>query len=515
VTAEQPKQARLAELIAALSLATDLGMGQPMEQAINTCLLSVKAGRELGLSGTDLSDVYYLALLRFVGCTSDAYVSASEVGGDELALYSGIAPVLMGETSELMGFMLRQFAGDQRGLRYIAAALMDGTRGMKRSIEEHCEVAQMLVSRMGIRREVGAFVGHVFERWDGKGVPGALAGEAIPAPTRIVPVARDVDVFYRMGGWQLTAEVLRRRRGKAYDPEVADVFLDQAERWLTDAEEQSVWQAVLAAEPQPNAAVEAGRLDEVLSAFADFADLKSPFTTGHSPRVAELATAAAKAGGLGEREARDLSRAGLVHDLGKVGIPSGIWEKPKALSQTEWERVRLHPYLTERILSYSPALSSLAPLAGAHHERLDGSGYHRASAAEALSAPVRILAASDAYQAMTQARPYRPALDKPTRERELRQEVAAGRLDREAVNCVLAVAGHAAIPARRSLPAGLTEREVEVLRLISQGHSNASVARELTISAKTVGRHVENTYAKIGVSSRAAAALFAMEHRLI
>ena len=510
---------RLAELIAALSLATDLGMGQPMEQALHTCLLAVKVGRSLGLSESSLSDVYYLALLRFIGCTSDAHEAAAAVGGDEIANRAGLAQVLMADTPEFMGHLFRHYAEGQpplSRLRFLAGALAEGTAGAKRTIAEHCEVAQMLAARMGIRDEVGVYVGCVFERWDGKGLPGDLAGEEIPIAARIVAVSRDVDVFHRLGGWTLATEILRRRRGKAYDPAVTDAFLNEAEPWLAEMAEESAWDAVMTAEPGSPALVNTNNLDDVLSAFADFTDLKSPFSLAHSSQVAGLAEAAAKAMGLSDVEASNLRRAGLVHDLGKTGVPNGIWGKPKSLTLAEWERVRLHPYLTERILSYSSSLKSLASLAGGHHERLDGSGYHRGSTAAALPTSVRILGAADAYQAMSQSRPYRPALTMPERERELKAEVSAGRLDGDAVQAILAVAGHTGTPVRlRSWPSGLTDREIEVLRLISLGHSRGSVARELTISTKTAGRHIENIYGKIGVSNRAAAALFAMEHQLI
>jgi HD-GYP domain-containing protein (c-di-GMP phosphodiesterase class II) len=512
-------QVRLSELIAALSLATDLGMGQPMEQALNTCLLSVKAGRSLGLEGSQLSEVYYLALLRFIGCTADAHEEAASVGGDEIALRSGLAVVIMGETPEFMRYMLRNYAAGTPSLtrlRLLAAAMADGTKGARRTIAEHCEVAKMLVARMGINPAVGEDVGCVFERWDGKGLPGELAGDAIPLPARIVAVARDVDIFTRIGGPALVAEVLKKRRGKAYDPSVADGFLAEGEAWLKEAGQQPAWDAVIEAEPEPQFLVGESNIDGVLSTFADFADLKSPFTAGHSTHVGDLAAAAGRVAGLDRHDVDEMRRAGYVHDLGKTGIPNGIWDREGPLSQPEWERVRLHPYLTERILAYSPSLKSIAAIAGSHHERMDASGYHRGTTGTALAQTARLLAAADVYQAMGEPRPFRPALDARARERELLREAADGKLDREAVRAVLEAAGHVlAAPRRYTWPAGLTEREVEVLRLIIRGHSNRSVADELTISTKTVGRHIENIYGKIGVSSRATAALFAMEHGLL
>jgi HD-GYP domain-containing protein (c-di-GMP phosphodiesterase class II)/DNA-binding CsgD family transcriptional regulator len=272
---------------------------------------------------------------------------------------------------------------------------------------------------------------------------------------------------------------------------------------------------VLAAEPAPQLTVPETSLDAVLGAFADFADIKSPFTAGHSRGVAALAEQAARICGLPEREVIDVRHAALVHDLGRVGVPNGIWEHPGPLSEAAWERVRLHAYYSERMLHRSGPLQRLAPLAGAHHERLDGTGYHRGSVAAQLSTAQRILAAADCYQAMTQPRPHRPAMSAGSAASTLRNEVEAGRLDRDAAGAVLEAGGFGRVSTRRSWPAGLTDREVEVLRLICHGGSNRTVAAELSISPKTVGRHVENLYNKIGVSSRAAATLFASQHHLL
>jgi HD-GYP domain-containing protein (c-di-GMP phosphodiesterase class II) len=423
----------------------------------------------------------------------------------------------MGETSEFMQYMLRHFAESMAPitrLHLLTRAMAGGTRGVKRSIALHCEVAQILASRMGLRMPVGQAVGYVFERWDGRGLPGDLSGEAIPVTARIVSVARDVDVFHRLGGWDLVAQVLRRRRAKSYDPSVVDFFLDRGESWVAETMTGSPWEAALAAEPEPLVRITAPELDNVLRAFAEFADLKSPFTVGHSQGVARLAEGAARHAGLSESEVTDLRRAALVHDLGRTGIPNGIWDKPGALSALQWERVRLHPYLTERVLSHSAILQPLALLAGSHHERLDGAGYHRQATAPTLPFAARILAAADAYQAMGQERPHRPALNLDMAARELNAEAQRGRLDGEAVRAVLAAAGRRQ-PSRSSWPAGLTDREVEVLRLIAQGLSYRQVADRLTITPKTAEHHIEHIYNKIGVSARATAALFAMEHDLI
>jgi HD-GYP domain-containing protein (c-di-GMP phosphodiesterase class II) len=276
-----------------------------------------------------------------------------------------------------------------------------------------------------------------------------------------------------------------------------------------------VWAGVVDAEPEPHHEILEPDLDAVARAFADMADLKMSFTRGHSSAVAELAVAASLALTLKDAEVTILRRAALFHDLGRIGIPNGVWEKPGPLTLAEWEQVRLHPYHTERILNRAPALAPLAPTAGMHHERLDGSGYYRQIRAASLPMSARILAAADAYQAMTQARPHRQALAPEAAARELTGEAERGRLDGDATQAILQAAGHPAERSRRAWPAGLSDREVEVLRLIAAGSSYRDVARELVISPRTAAHHVQHIYDKIGISSRAAAAMFAMEHDLL
>jgi DNA-binding CsgD family transcriptional regulator len=249
-------------------------------------------------------------------------------------------------------------------------------------------------------------------------------------------------------------------------------------------------------------------------AVADFTDVKSPYTIGHSRGVADLAGEAARIWGLGGQAATLVRRAGLVHDLGRLGVPNTIWDKHGSLSHAETERVRLHPYLTERMLASSPALAPLAAVAVQHHERLDGSGYPRGLAGGAVSPEGRVLAAADFYHSRTEPRPHRLASTAEEAAAQLRAEARAGRLDDGAVTAVLAAAGHRATrrPAR---PAGLTTREVEVLRLVARGMSNREIAEHLVISRKTAGHHVEHIYAKTGTTNRALASLFAANHGLI
>ncbi len=308
--------------------------------------------------------------------------------------------------------------------------------------------------------------------------------------------------------------MVRARQGNQFDPELAQIVCDQSETILSGLDSIVTWNAVIDAEPALAIVLSGDHVDIALLAIANFVDLKSPFTLGHAGAVADLAADTGAQLGLSEGEIRTLRRAGLVHDLGRLGISNAIWDKPGPLGAGEWERVRLHPYLTERMLHQSPSLSPLGTIAVQHRERLDGSGYPQGLSGSAISRHARILGAADAYQAMREPRPYREARSAEDAASELRAEVRAGRFDGEVVEAVLGAAGHR-VARRREGPAGLTPREVEVLGLLARGLSNKQIARRLVISPKTVGNHIEHIYSKIGASSRARASLFAMQHGLL
>jgi HD-GYP domain-containing protein (c-di-GMP phosphodiesterase class II) len=271
---------------------------------------------------------------------------------------------------------------------------------------------------------------------------------------------------------------------------------------------------VIAAEPALAIVVSGERFDAALLAVANFVDLKSPYFLGHARAVSDLAGEAGARIGLAEPELRTLRRAGLVHDLGRLGVSNAVLDKRGPLSGGDWEHLRLQPYLTERMLRQSEALAPLAAIAVQHRERLDGSGHPRGLSGAGIAQPARLLGAADAYQAMRESRPHRPARSGEAAAGELRAEVKAGRLDAEAAEAVLGAAGHRA-SRRREGPAGLTQREVEVLRLLARGLSDKEIAELLVISPKTVANHVEHIYAKIDASTRAAAGLFAMRHGLL
>jgi HD-GYP domain-containing protein (c-di-GMP phosphodiesterase class II) len=506
---------RLPELIAALTLGIDLGMGQPTEHVLRSCLIAVRLGDRIDAPAGEREAAYYVALLAWVGCTSDADELARWFG-DDIAFRRAAYDVDLAGLP-LFGFMLRHVGVGRpawQRARLAASLVREGNRGADESMAAHCETAVMVAERLGLGTAVREPMGYLFARWDGKGTP-RLRGDEIPLAVRLVQLADLVESSRSADGAGAALAVARRRAGTQLDPALVSALERHADDVLAGLDGETTWDEVVTAEPHPGPPLAGPPLDEALSVVGDFADLKSPSFRGHSRGVAALASDAAPAFGLSPAEATDVRRAALVHDLGRTGIPNTIWDKPGPLTASEWERVRLHPYYTERALARPEALARLGVVAAAHHERLDGSGYHRTLAAASLSPAARLLAAADAYHAMTEPRPHRPALEPAAAAAELRAEVRAGRLAGDAAEAVLGAAGHRVHVRRRSAPAGLTQREVEVLVLLARGASNKEIARALVIAEKTASSHVQHIYAKLDVSSRAAASLCAMRFGLL
>jgi HD-GYP domain-containing protein (c-di-GMP phosphodiesterase class II) len=508
------EQVRAAEVIGALCLGTDLGMGLPFEHGLRSTLVAARLAESLGVDAETASQTYYACLLFHSGCTTDAHVTA-EIFGDSLTTHLG--PVVYGSRREVLTGIVRalpdpEVAAPARAIQ-IVRRLPKAAREQRPHLTAMCEVAQMLAEGVGLPSSVHGLLAHLTERWDGKGPLGRAQGEEISLAMRIVHVAVDATFQRLLGGDDHVVRVVRERAGHGFDPALAACLADDARRILALDDQASVWDEVLASEPRPWRALEGAAIERALGAMGSFADLISPYLAGHSAGVAELAAAAGQSCRLDRAELVVMSRAALVHDLGRVAVGANVWQKPGALSADEWEQVRLHPYHTERVLSRSRFLAALAPVAGAHHERLDRSGYHRGAAGVELALPARLLAAADAYHAMTEPRPHREALANERAAESLADEARAGRLDPDAVSAVIEAAGQH-VP-RLERPAGLSEREAEVVGLLARGLQTKQIARVLEISVKTADRHIQNAYAKIGVSTRAAATLFAMEHGLV
>lgn len=506
---------RLAELVAALSLAADLGLGQPPEHAIRSTLVALDLAAVLNVADEDRATTYWVTLLAWIGCTADSFELA-RLFGDDIELRARSYDIDFAGAAQL-AFLLRRAGSSGSPLHRAATSaklLASNGRSVVNALRSHCEVAGRLASRLGLGDEIDRCLGFTFARWDGRGHPRGVDGEAIPLPVRLLHLADVAVAHHRTGGAAQAIEAVRSRRGTQLQPELVDTFLPLAHQLLDRLDDVSGWDEIVAAEPTLHNTLDEDELDAVLQVMADFADLKSPWLLGHSRGVADLVAAAATVSGHPASEVRLARRAGLVHDIGRVGVPNTIWDKPGPLTQAEVERVRLHSYYTQRMLQHPPAIAEIGAIASGGHERLDGSGYHRAAGAVGVPSLSRLLGAADVFHAMGEDRPHRRALEPLDRVAELKAEARAGRLDPGAVDAVLQSAGHAR-RRRTTGPGGLTPREVEVLALAARGATNRAIGEALGISAKTAGSHIEHIYQKLGVSTRAGAALYAIQHGLV
>jgi HD-GYP domain-containing protein (c-di-GMP phosphodiesterase class II) len=498
----------LADVMAALSLATDLGLGQPAEHMQRSSRIALRLGRRFSLDADLLRRLRDVSLLTYVACP----VYGDDVAAtfaDDIAFRAGVPEVDLAGMPAMV-YMVRCAASSGSALqRARRVGRLMATRGQDvlAQMADHCAAAGVLARDLGLDDVVRVSIEQSYARWDGQGFP-SVSGEEIPLPARISHVAETAEVLHRTGGVDAAVEVARTRSGTHFDPAVVDALATDPDPLFADLD------GPLPDHPDPRPLTDR-ELDAVLAAIGDFCDLRCHTFAGHAHGTAELAAAAAAELQLPDATARLLRRAALVHDTGRSGVPASVWMKPGPLTTRETERMRMHAYLVERMFSRPEPLGRIGVLAAAHHERMDGSGYHRGLSGALIAAPARVLAAADAYHAMGQRRPHRPALDPDEAAAELRADADAGRLDPVAVDAVLAAAGHPTRRVRAGGPEGLTARETEVLALLAKGLINKQIARQLSISARTVGKHVEHVYAKLGVSSRAAAALHAMRDGLV
>ncbi|MGB9376223.1 MAG: HD domain-containing phosphohydrolase [Mycobacteriales bacterium] len=498
-----PKDVGLSGVIAALSVTSDLARGHPPGESMRACVLASELARRAGLEPNRQSDVFYASLMRFAGCAATSHESAAAFGGNDVVVRSRGDLIDATRPAEAMRFLAGLGTGVEK-IRVLARA-PHVPEIVKEAARADCEVGAELTQRLRLPSAVHGAVLCAFERFDGKGSPDGLAGDDVPEAARFAAAAFAAVMFDAVGGSELAVATVARWSGRALDPSVAALFLDSPTELLEISNPDDAWAAVVATEPEPHRMFrDEEHLDEALAGFGDAADLKTPYFQGHSRGVAELARAACT------DDAALAYRAGLVHDLGRVHVPTGVWERPGALGAEDWELVRLHPYHSARILARSPVLAPLAAIVSRHHERSDGTGYPAGVRASELDPIARLLAAADVWHALGERRPHRAAL----RPQEAARVMSRLPLDRDAVRSVLRAAE--APPVRfPALPVDLTERELDVLRLLANGLTKKQIAAELFISHSTVHTHTVHIYAKCNVSTRAGLAMFAMRHGLL
>jgi len=506
---------RRAEIVALLAAATALTVGQSPESLFDGTRMAVAMARRLGWPEAQVSTVYWYGLLRFAGCNAEAHDFSALIGDEvEFNRRLGRIDAQPRELVPLLVGMIRA-ANAGRSPLALAAAVAGGLLGSRQGANEmiagHCDVAQRLAIRLGFDEAVVAALGQFRERWDGKGSPRGIKGEALQPAVRLVLLCHDAATLAEAFGMDEAIELIGRRRGSAYDPKLVDFLLGPGRDLLEAPSAADRWRPVIDAEPGPAAVLNDDDVDEACAVMADFIDLKLLDAISHSRAVAGLADAAASTLGLPAEECRVLHRAALLHDLGYAGVPvrsrGGHGGHPPA-------EMKLHPFHGEEMVGRVAALRAVAGLLGRHHEACDGSGFYRGLNGAALSPAARLLAAAETYQTLAEGRFGGPTLDAAGAAAAFRAEITAGRIDPDAGRAVLAAAGHKVPAKRRDLLAGLTNRELEILRLVARGKSMKEVGAELGISPKTVDNHLQNLYPKIGVKTRAGATLFAIEHGL-
>lgn len=505
----------LAELLAAFSLATDLGLGQPMEHLLRSWQIAARLGRITGLPEDEQPALFHVAMLAWVGCVADAPEVAASFG-DDIAFRADSYDVDLGGMPGFGFFLTHAGLGRALPQRLLAAAMLVASGGGRvvRGIQGHCLTTATLSDQLGLEPSTAAALRQFFARWDGGGVPRGVGGDQLALTVRLFHLADVVEVHHRRGGVPAAVAVAQARRGSQFDPALVDAFCAAAAEVLPGEKDQYDAHELFEREPGLSARLTDAELDDALAALADFTDLRCPSRAGHSRGVADLARTAANLIGLSAADARTTYRAGLVHDIGLHGVPVTILDKGAALSATEQERLRASSYYTERVLARPAALARIGAIAGMARERMDGSGHHRGVSGPAIPLPGRILAAACAFHELVEPRGERAAMTVKQAAGSIRAEIAAGRLDQVAADAVLAAAG-AGSRRRVAGPAGLTAREVEVLALIARGAATGDVARELGITRKTAGTHIERIYAKTGASSRSTATLFALRNGML
>lgn len=418
----------MAEVLGALSHALDMTEGQPPGHCLRSCWIGMQVAAALELGPHECASLYYTLLLKDAGCSSNAARLWELYGGDDHLVKNDYKVVDSQSVVELGRFVLRH-AGAGAALRERFARVMNLVRHGEELATElvatRCERGAQIALQLGFSAAVADGVHALDEHWNGRGRPEGLSGERIPLNARIALLAQVVDVFHHGGGREAALREVRRRSGQWFDPAVVAAFEHVAadEGFWAALGDAGVGERVLGLEPARDlVTVDDDRLDALAQAFGQVVDAKSPYTYGHSARVAQLASAVADQLGIDATRVRWLRRGALLHDLGKLGVSNGILDKPGALDAAEWEKMRAHARYTEEILSRIGVFRELAQVAGAHHERLDGKGYPYGLAAGQISLETRIITVADIFDAITAARPYRGPVPLPEALRIMRSQ---------------------------------------------------------------------------------------------
>lgn len=508
---------RMAELAGALARAADTGTGLPPDTALRTCLLALGIARRMDATDDDLRDLYYSALLRHAGCSASSH-EEMQFAGDDLDMRNTLGLADAAKVSDVLPRVIKRLnrgKGVFTRVRWIASFMANGQKATPEAFRGRCEVATRFAIRLALGPRVERALAETYERFDGKGAPAHRKGDELSTASRMLAVAEVAASYYAVGGVAAARDVVATRSGGQLDPAYAEVFLAAADELVAPLAAPALWQPVLDAEPLPRLQIGPAKLRAVAELMADYADLKSTWTLGHSRGVAERARRAGESLGLPADELATLELAALLHDLGRVAISNAIWDKPGPLDKGERELVRAHTHHTERVLEQiGGPIAAAARLASHAHERVDASGYHRGVGGGGLTTAARLLAAADITQALGEARPYRAAMSSQQIVDTMKSAVRHGQLDARAVDAVLAAAG-TPVHTRTEYPAGLSEREVEVLQHVARGLTDKEIAQKLGISHRTVHHHNQHAFTKIGVSTRAAAALFLIENGLL
>lgn len=478
------------DAVRALAFIGDLSMGQPVDHSLRTAWLAGMIATQAGCNVSQIETVQHVALLRWSGCTANAQEFADLLEDDVLGRQALLA-------------------SPQPRMHQPHVPIPGGVVAMANI---HCEIAGDIANTLGLSPETEAALRAIFEAYDGGGIPGLLQGKDVPLATYVVALASDLEIFSRLYGLDKALTLARGRANNLYPEFLVEVSSPRAGEWMKMLDSPVAPWTEVADQP-------ASMLRRVgLELVGDVIDLKLPWMTGYSRRVARLARDCSTQLGMNEPLRQRTYKAGLIHGIGRAAVPNAIWNAPEPLPASSLERLRLVPYWTSRAAGQIDGLAAEAEIASFAFERRDGSGYFRGRSGMAMPIEGQIIAAAEQWVSHRTRRPWRPELTEAQSLDRLQEDVEAGRFDQEVVTALLTcvVPG---TPVKPVAPAqddqSLSQRELQVLRCISRGDNTKQVARALSISPSTVRTHVERVFRKLGCSTRAAATLKASTKGLL